>query len=161
MSCEFEEELTASLDRELSEDRERQLQLHLPGCAACSATLPLLRDTLSSLAALPALESSSAQRSAVLTRIAALPPRRRWAWPSGLARPAGWVPALGMAAVVALAIWVLRPDSQPGPGGLLLEPERLELAANLEVLEDLEVLGLESAEDLEVIMRLEELEGTP
>ncbi|MDQ3266389.1 MAG: zf-HC2 domain-containing protein, partial [Myxococcota bacterium] len=68
MSCEFEEDLTASLDRELSVDRERLLQRHLTGCASCTATLALLRDTLPALVALPALESSAAQRGAVLTR---------------------------------------------------------------------------------------------
>jgi hypothetical protein len=41
------------------------------------------------------------------------------------------------------------------------DPEQLFVAQNMELLEDLDTLGLESAEDLEVVMALDQLEATP
>jgi hypothetical protein len=43
----------------------------------------------------------------------------------------------------------------------LADPAVMELAANLEVAEDYELLGLDSAEDLEVVANLHELEEMP
>ena len=40
-----------------------------------------------------------------------------------------------------------------------LEPGGLELAANLEVIEDLDVLGVEAPEDVDVVAALDELEN--
>lgn len=157
MKCEHEDELTAFLDGELPPDREAVLKRHLDGCPGCAGAVALLRQTVSQLRAFPEPAPSAAVRRAVLTRIAQQPP------PSLLQKliaPRLWVPALalGAAAVAAFLVWT---PSEADPGPLLLSPARMELAAHLEVLEDLELMGIESAEDLELLAQLDTLEGLP
>jgi anti-sigma factor RsiW len=162
MSCAYEEDLTAYLDRELPDLRARQLEAHLPGCSDCPATLSLLKGAVERLSALPQVEASAALRRSVLHRIEV--PASLWERVNGLFRPAVIAPALGlgMAAVVAV-IWASTQQRIDLRGVAELEgdPQQLELAANLEVLEDLDVVGMESPEDLEVIENLDQLEGTP
>lgn len=162
MTCEHEDELTAYLDGEVAPSRAQRLEGHLQGCPGCAATLALLRRSAEALARLPAPAPSPALRSAVLSRIAAEPaPAERgvrgwllWRSPWSVAPL-----AVGAAAVLVLFSWRAL-DGGRGPEGLA-EPGRLELAANLEILEDLEVIGLETPEDLEVVARLDELEAMP
>jgi hypothetical protein len=91
-------------------------------------------------------------RSALLRQIAqprsSVGERLRQLW-----RP-GWVlPSAGLA-VAALAA-VLLVGRAPRDG------RERELGANLEMVEDYEVLGLASMEDLEIVQHLDELEGRP
>jgi hypothetical protein len=74
-------------------------------------------------------------------------------------RPAVLVPAAGLAAAVGVALLMAGPGPDAPPE--LEDAAVMELAANLEVAEDYEVLGLDSAEDLEVVANLHELEATP
>ncbi|HVE86974.1 MAG TPA: zf-HC2 domain-containing protein [Myxococcales bacterium] len=169
MSCEFEEDLTAYVDRELPPLRARQLEGHLPGCSGCTATLALLQRTASALASMPAFAPSAQLRRDVLTRISEEVPLsdRLKELLLGWLRPQVMLPALSAAAVVALAIiatQVTRGPRGSGPGDaplMVADASELELAQNLDLVEDLDVVGLESPEDLEVVERLQELEGQP
>ena len=151
MSCPFEIELTAYLDGELEEATRAQLEAHLPGCSECGPQVATLRAAVGKLKALPDLEPSPALRRAVLSRVADPTwSERMSAW----LRPSILVPTFGLAAAAVVALVV----SRPGAGLTAEDPAEYELAANLELVEDYEVVGMESLEDLEVIEQLHELE---
>jgi anti-sigma factor RsiW len=159
MSCRYEEDLTAYLDGELPAQSRNALEAHLGSCASCPRALNLLRRTMEVVASIrvPEVQISPALRRAVLQRVAeqTLAEKLR-AWLS----PRVWIPSAGLAAVALLAVVAANrgftaadPDDE--------ELAQYELAANLEVVEDLDVLGLETEEDLEVLEHLHELEVTP
>ena len=158
MSCTYEEDLTAYVDRELPELRTRHLEAHLPGCGECQRTVDLLRRTVAQLAALPAFETSPALRRAVLNRIDEGPKGLAALW-AALSRPqvAGPVLAAATAMGVLAAVGLRHHPFVPEPSDLA----QLEVAANMEVLEDMDVLGLDNPDDLEVVAHLDELEGRP
>ena len=150
MSCAVEMDLTAYLDGELPTARRDEVQSHLKECRSCQATSELLEKTVSKLASLPALEPSRSMRSALLQQIAQQPSsvgeRLRQLW-----RP-GWVlPSAGLAVAALVAVLLA--------GKVPRDARERELGANLEMVEDYEVLGLTSMEDLEIIQHLDELEG--
>ncbi len=156
MSCPFEEDLSAKLDGELPPARVHALDAHLPGCAACRDTLSLLGGAAVGLRALPEIQPLPAKaRASVLAQIAEPPPARPNLW-ARLFRPKLLLPVLSFSAVAVVAV-VLAPGGSVPEIGL---PE-LALAEELEMLESMEVLGLESAGDLDVVMQLDELEVTP
>lgn len=157
MSCAFEEDLTAYVDGELPPPRRAEVEAHLGTCADCRSTEALLRRTLTQLAALPEFKPSPDTRRAVLAKVDALPPPLRERL-KALLRPAVLVPSLGLAAAVGLAILYTGHESQ---GLEDMDAGTLELAANLELVEDYDVVGLDSAEDMEVIANLHELEEHP
>ncbi len=161
MSCanksrDFEPELTAFVDGELPPADRDALEQHLPSCASCRQTLALLQRTVQGLSALPAFEPSAALRRQVLSKLDA--PRSGlaglWQW---LRAPRVLMPSFGLvAAAVVAAVFVTREPALP-----VDEPDQLELAANMEVVEDYELLGLSDLEDLEVVQNLHELEAHP
>lgn len=157
MSCGFEEDLTAYVDGELPVSRRAQVEAHLGSCAGCRATEALLRTAVAKLATLPdfAPEPSPAARRAVLAKLDALPPPW-WERLKALWRPAVLVPSVGLAAALAVALVMVRPGAEGPPE--LTDPAVMELAANLELVEDYELLGLDGPEDLEVVANLHELE---
>ncbi|MBZ4414898.1 anti-sigma factor [Myxococcus sp. RHSTA-1-4] len=155
MSCFFEEDLTAYVDGELPPARRAQVEAHLGTCAGCRATHALLSNAVTRLTELPAFEPSPATRRAVLAKLDALP-EPWWERLKRLLRPSVLVPSVGLAAAVAVALLVVSPGPDAPPE--LADPAVMELAANLEVAEDYELLGLDSAEDLEVVANLHELE---
>ncbi|MBF5043644.1 hypothetical protein FGE12_14705 [Aggregicoccus sp. 17bor-14] len=162
MSCTYEEELTAYIDGELEAPRAREVQAHLAGCAACRRTEGLLRHTLARLPELPEPALSPHTRRAVLARVEALPrplSERLGAAFKPLLRPVLLVPGL---AAVALAVVLLQAQQEPSVGSLLLpetaDPVAFEVASNMELAEDYDVVGLDSPEDLEVIANLHTLE---
>lgn len=155
MSCRHEEDLTAWVDGELPPLQARALETHVAGCDSCTATVALLRKTVALLPTLPALEPSAALRRKVLAQLDE-PESRLRAWLSSLLAPKVLAPALGVAAAAAVT-WVAL--DRRATERLTFEPEQLAVAQNMEVLEDFEVLGLESADDLEVVARLDELDG--
>ena len=154
MSCTFEEELTAYVDGELPPARRTEVETHLGTCAECRSTEALLRRTLTQLAALPEFKPSLDTRRAVLAKVDALPPPLRERL-RALLRPSVLVPSLGLAAAVGLAVVY---SGQTSQGMDVTDAGALELAANLELVEDYDVVGLDSAEDMEVIENLHELE---
>ena len=155
MSCGYEEDLTAYLDGELSPSRREEVSRHLSACSACHQVEAGLRRAVEHLATLPAFEPSAALRRAVLNRLDEEPTGllvRLRAW----FRPVVLVPSLGLlAAVVAVVV------ASPGPRLELSDASQLELAANMEVVEDLELLGVDDLADLEVVEQLHELEVMP
>jgi anti-sigma factor RsiW len=157
MSCTYEQELTAYVDRELDDVNRKAIDAHLSVCARCRTSLALLQDAVGELAALSSPPLSPNLRRDILRRID--PPRRwvdrvRWL----ILRPAVWVPAgaLTAALVAALALSTRVERATDAE-----EAIQLELAANLEDVEDLDVVGLEDPEDLEIVLHLPELEGRP
>lgn len=157
MSCEFEDDLTAYVDGELPEPRRAQVEVHLRTCAECRPVEALLRRTVAQLAALPALEPSPGMRRQVLARLDAEP--EGWVFRlRALLRPSVLVPSFAVAAALGLAV-VFTQDALPRLDDA--DAEQVELAANLEVVEDLDVLGAVSPEDLEIVEHLHELEATP
>ncbi len=149
MSCTFEDELTAYVDGELPAARLREVEAHLGTCPDCRATEGLLRRTMAHLPALPPFVPSPSLRREVLAKVDALPPtlgeRLR-----ALLRPGVLVPTAALALVVYTS-----GDSQ---GVDVTEEGALELAANMELMEDYDVVGLDSSEDMEVVANLHELE---
>ena len=156
MSCGIEQELTAYIDGELSTGQRQQLESHLAGCVGCRATLTLLRHAVARLSILPAFEPSPRLRREVLRRLDAEPggllQRLRQ-----LFRPVVLVPSLGLVTAALVAVLLAR---VPGKE-LMTDPAQLELGENLELVSDLEVIGLNSLEDLEVVKHLHELESQP
>lgn len=157
MSCAFEDDLTAYVDQALPALPAARLAAHLPGCADCRATEALLRSTVARLSALPAFEPSPALRRALLSQVDALPPTVSSRL-KALFRPRVWVPAGGLvaAALVGAVLFLHHP-----PAPELSTPAQLELAMNFDVVDNYEVLGIDSPEDLDVVEHLQELEKTP
>ncbi len=159
MSCAFEEDLTAYVDGELPPPHRARVEAHLGTCAECQGTERLLRLTVARMAELPAFTPSPSARRALLARVDALPPtwRERLA---PLMRPGVLVPSAGLAAAAVLTLLVAGRMRGEAPALEEWDPGALEVAANLELVEDYEVLGLDSSEDLEVVENLHEL-GVP
>ncbi len=155
MSCEVEQELTAYLDGELAPFQAKQVETHLATCQACRETEDLLQRTVAQLSHLPSFEPSVALRRAVLGRIDREPAGLVASWQRWF-RPQLLIPSMGLvaAAVVAL-VWVKEPHLDAADMG------QYELAANLEIAEAYEVVGVNSADDLEVVQHLHELEVQP
>jgi anti-sigma factor RsiW len=153
MSCAFEEELTAYIDGELPAARRTEVEAHLGGCEECKSTEALLRRTVASMAALPEFVPSADTRRAVLAKVEALPPPLKERL-LALLRPSVLVPSLGLAAALALVVYT----SGDGQSVDVTEEGALELAANMELMEDYDVVGLDSSEDMEVVANLHELE---
>ncbi len=106
------------------------------------------------MAELPEPAVSTATRRQLLAKLDALPPTTRERL-RALLRPWVLVPALGLAAVAGLVLFTSLPRE---PALEVTDAGTLELAMNLEVVEDYDVVGLEDAEDLEVVAHLDELE---
>jgi hypothetical protein len=113
--------------------------------------------TVEALKALPAFEPSVGMRRQVLTRLdepASVWERLRAGWVATFLMPSA---GLAAAALVAFAL------SSAGRGRRLepLDEGQVELALNLDVVSDYDVVGLGSEEDLAVVQRLKELEARP
>lgn len=154
----IEDELTAYVDGELSELDMQRVKAALAADPKLAALEQVLRSTVSAVEALPSPQPSQALRRAVLNGIdgpMTMGERlQKWLRPSRL------MPALGMAAAAALVAVIAQQGAQVGPVHEA-EEEQLYVAQNMDVLEDLELAGIESAEDLEVIAALNSLEATP
>jgi anti-sigma factor RsiW len=148
MSCNFAEDLTAFVDGELEPARREALAAHLPTCAGCQATVGALQGALAQVAKAARFEPSPSLRYKTMARISEQSEKRWRRWM--------WAPSLAAAAVALLAIFSLGRDGRLPP-----DAASLELAQNLEVVENFELLGLDSAEDLETAFSLRELEATP
>lgn len=146
----FEEDLTAYIDGELPFERARALEAALAQDPKLRALEHGLRRSIEAVEKLPLPESSPALRRAVLKAVGQPTFRERWFTLPRLI-PLG----LTLAAGVALVVWP-RGEEAAVP----LDEEKLLLAQNLEVVEDLDLMGLGSPEDLDVVTQLHELEVT-
>jgi anti-sigma factor RsiW len=151
----FQDDLTAYIDGELSPERAKELEAALAADPALRAMEQRLRAVVQAVEALPppVTESSAAMRRAVLNAVGEPTFRERWLrWP--VLMP---VAGLAVAAAVTLVVWPVGGEEAP----VGLDEEKLLLAQNLEVVEDLDLVGLESPEDLDVVAELQDLEVMP
>jgi anti-sigma factor RsiW len=147
----FHDDLTAYIDGELSAERTKEMEAALAADPSLRAMEQRLRSMVQAVEALPppVTESSAAMRRAVLNAVAEPTFREKWLrWP--VLMP---VAGLMAAAAVTLVVW---PAEEAAPAGL--DEQNLLLAQNLEVVEDLDLVGLESPEDLDVVADLQDLE---
>lgn len=150
MRRDWTEQLTAYVDGELSELEAKALEAELARDPALRALEQRLRRTVALVEALPAPEPSTALRRAVLSRIDQPTLGERL---KGLFTPPRLgVAGLAAAAVAAVVVVAAQPKDVPG------DEEQLFLAQNMEVIEDLDLVGLDSPDDLDVVASLHELE---
>ena len=163
--CEaYDEDLSALLDGELSEERETEVRAHAVACPHCTRRLNALRSVDRLLASAPAPAISHDLRARLDARIAAdagrrplrtRPPRRR-----RLGRPALGFAAAAAAAVLALYLGV-RSVETPLEGGThapqvaRTEPPRAVDFDAVPADELAMVLEIETIEDLDVIANLD------
>lgn len=147
--------LTAYIDGELSELEARRIEEALRLDPELAALEQKLRTAVKAVEALPApAPASAALRRAVLQRLDEKTPLQRLRSFFTLPR---LVPVAGLAAAAAITVVVVgRPVDKPG-----LDDETLFVAQNIEVLEDLDLIGLENPDDLDVVANLHELEVRP
>ncbi len=149
----WQSELTAYIDGELSEQDRRDVEAQLARDPKLKALEAKLRQTVSLMHTLSAPAPSAALKAGVLGKLdEAAPAKASWFSPPRL------VPVMAFAAA-ALLLVVLRGKDEVPPS--LIEEDQVLLAQNLELVEDLDLVGFASAEDVEVIEQLKELEVKP
>ena len=146
----FEEDLTAYIDGELSPEKARALEAAMERDPALRSLEKRLRVSIAAVEELPMPQTSPALRRAVLEAISKPTFFERWFTLPRLL-PLG----LALAAGITLIVWPR--GEEPGAP---LDEEKLLLAQNLEVVEDLDLVDLGSTEDLDVVAQLHELEVT-
>jgi anti-sigma factor RsiW len=153
---ELAENLTAYIDGELSELEARRVEEALKSDPTLAALERKLRVMVAAVEKMEAPAPSMALRRAVLSQLDEPGPWGRLLAMFTLPR---LVPAVGLAAAALVSLVLLRgKDVEKAP---VADAETLFLAQNMDVVEDLDVLGLENPEDLEVVENLHELEATP
>lgn len=142
------EELTAYIDGELSPARAAEVEAALAADPALRAMEQRLRVSIAAIEGLPVPDTapSPALRRAVLDAVNMPTWKEKWlTWPRLV--PVGFA----LAAAVAVVAW---PREDVGA----MDEEKLLLAQNLDVVEDLDVIDLDSSADLDVVANLHELE---
>lgn len=155
MSCTFGDDLTAYVDDELSEVRAHAVKLHLAGCAECRMVEGMLRRTAQAMGGMPAFEPSPELRRRVMRQLEPQPTLLGSL--AKLLRPQLFVPVAGAVAVMGIVLAVRGTSQVTEPALVDAEPGQLELAMNLEELDDFDVAGLESPDDVDVVEHLDEL----
>ena len=143
----FEEDLTAYIDGELPPEKARALEAAMEKDPALRSLEQRLRASISAVEELPLPQTSPALRRAVLEAIAQPTFFERW-----FSLPRLLPLGLALAAGVTLIVWPRGEEA--------IDEEKLLLAQNLEVVEDLDLMDLGSTEDLDVVAQLHELEVT-
>ncbi len=146
-------DLTALMDGALAAGRRAEVEAHLQGCPACRAERDRLARALRLLSALPpAPEPAADFGRRFWARLEAEPAPGAFSWIQA-GRSWRWIAPLAGAAAMAAVLVV---------GGIRQRDEQRQMAANLDLLEDYELaasLGtVESAEDVQVVAHLDELE---
>jgi len=150
MNEDLANELTAYIDGELDDARARQVEAALAADPQLRALEQQLRATVAALKTLPEPAPSAALRRAVLAKV------DEPTWRERLARwltPPRLVP-VGLAVAAALTAVVVWPRGADAP----VDEDALLLAQNLDVAEDLDLVGLDSPDDVAVVAHLDELE---
>lgn len=150
----WQDELTAYIDGELSEQDRREVEAQLARDPKLKALEAKLRQTVTLMKTLSAPAPSAALKAGVLGR---LDEGATAVKPSWFSLPK-LVPVMALAAA-ALLLVVLRGKDEVPPS--IVEEDQVLLAQNMELVEDLDLVGLASAEDVEVIEQLKELEVKP
>lgn len=151
------EELTAYVDGELPAAQAEALQARLAAEPQLREAEAKLRHVMGALQALPHPAPSAQLRREVLNRLDETPGliESVAAWFTFRRLASGAV--LGV--IAATAVWATGRRARENPG--FEDPEQAYVAQNMEVLEDLDVLGLEQVDDLEVVEQLHQLEAQP
>jgi anti-sigma factor RsiW len=149
----WQRELTAYIDGELSEAERAQVEAQLAVDPELKALEARLRQTVALMAKVPAPVTSSQLKASVLDQLDDAP-KGFWSWQRA-------VPLFAVAAA-ALLVFVVRTglSGNDEPVAALVEEDQVLLAQNMELVEDLDLVGLSSTEDLEVIEQLKDLEVT-
>lgn len=150
----WQDELTAYIDGELPEAERKALEAQLSADPKLKALEARLRQTVALMAKVPAPAPSANLRAAVLGRLddEAVAKAPWFSWPK-------LVPVMALAAAAVLVV-VLRGRGGEVPPSFL-EEDQVVLAQNMDLVEDLDLVGLSSPEDLDVIEQLKDLEVTP
>ncbi len=149
----WQNELTAYIDGELSEQDRREVEAQLARDPKLKALETKLRQTVTLMKTLAAPAPSAALKAGVLGRLddGVAPAKASW---FSLPR---LVPVMALAAAALLFVVLRGRDEMPA----IVEEDQVLLAQNMELVEDLDLVGLASAEDVEVIELLKELEVKP
>lgn len=149
----WQSELTAYIDGELSEQDRREVEAQLARDPKLKALEAKLRQTVRLMQKVPAPAPSAALKAGVLGKLdeGATPVKPSW---FSLPR---LVPVMALAAAAVLLVVLRREEVPPS----IVEEDQVVLAQNMELVEDLDLVGLGSADDVEVIEQLKELEVTP
>ncbi len=152
-SRDWTEELTAYIDGELDPETAKAVELELTANPKLKSLEQQLRRTVALMAQVPVLEPSRSLRRSVLSKVEVptLGERVRGFLTPGRLVPVG---ALAMAGLAALV--VVRGRDVSSPVGPVESEEQLVLAQNMELVEDLDLVGLEKAGDLDVVAGLNE-----
>jgi anti-sigma factor RsiW len=145
-------DLTAYIDGELPPARAAEVAAALAADPQLKALEAKLRATVVALKGLPDPDPSLSLRRKVLALVDEPTWKERlakWLTPPRLV-PVGLAVA---AAVTAVVLWPGQPVVVEG-----LDEDALLVAQNLELAEDLDLIGLESPDDLAVVAQLDELE---
>lgn len=149
---ELAENLTAYIDGELNELDAKRMREAIATDPELGRLEQQLRATVTAVEKLQAPAPSQALRRAVLNALDEKTTLQKLAAFFTLPR---LVPIAGLAAAATVAVVIAtRPDEKPQ-----LDAEALFLAQNMEVVEDLDLIGLENPDDLDVVANLHELEG--
>ncbi len=141
---EYGEDLSAYVDAALSVDRRREIEAHLPGCAACRALVAAERRLDAALREMPRVEPSPQFEANLWARLARAEEDETSRWQRFVSRLPGPAWAIGSAAALGLAVFLNLPDTAPteedwvivtDPNFDLLLDEDLELIVSLDVLE--------------------------
>lgn len=146
----WQRELTAYIDGELNEADRREVEAALASDPRLVALEKKLRQTVTLVQQVAAPAPAPSLKQSVLARLddeAPAPSRGWFSWPK-------LVPVL--AAAAAALVFFLRGEDLPPA---IVDEEQLMLAQNMEVVEDLDLVGLSSVEDLEVIEQLAALDS--
>ena len=149
--------LTAYIDGELSELEARRMKEALDADPELAALERAMRATLEAVEKLPSPEPSQALRRAVMNRLDE--PKSAFERLRAFFTLPRLVPAVGLATAAVVAVVVMQ--GRVGTDRPQLDAETLLVAQNIEVLEDMDLIGLENPDDLDVVASLHELEGTP
>ncbi|MBL9037423.1 MAG: hypothetical protein JNG84_02805 [Archangium sp.] len=147
------EELTAYIDGALDAETSQALEAQLAIDPALKALEQRLRKAVAQVALVSSPEPSAALRRAVLTQLEA--PPSGWERVKAFFTASRWVPVGALAAAgLSVLVVVTGRDAGVAPES----EEQLFVAQNIDVLEDYEVVGLDGADDFEVVAQLHELE---
>lgn len=151
----WQRELTAYIDGELSDAERQEVEAQLAVDPKLKALEARLRQTVALMAKVPAPVTTSQLKASVLDKLELdAAPTGFWSWQRA-------VPLFAVAAA-ALLVFVVRTglSGNDEPVAALVEEDQVLLAQNMELVEDLDLVGLSSPEDLEVIEQLKDLEVT-
>ncbi len=150
----WQRELTAYIDGELSDAERQEVEAQLAVDPKLKALEARLRQTVALMAKVPAPVTSSQLKASVLDKLELDAPKGFWSWQRA-------VPLFAVAAA-ALLVFVVGTglSGNDEPVAALVEEDQVLLAQNMELVEDLDLVGLSSPEDLEVIEQLKDLEVT-